>query len=68
MEITISMVIGLFFSPIAGAMAFLIFYNEYLHHYPNKKQPLKIAFEAALLTFTLFIILSTIVGFFLYQL
>ena len=61
------MVIGLFFSPIAGAMAFLIFYNEYLHHYPNKKQPLKIALEAAFITFILFFILSIIGGFFIYK-
>ena len=67
MEITIYMVIGLFFSPIAGAMAFLIFYNEYLHHYPNKKQPLKIALEAAFITFILFFILSIIGGFFIYK-
>jgi len=59
------MLVGLLFSPIAGAMAFLIFYNEYVHHYSNKKQPLKIAFEAALLTLILFIILSIIAGFFI---
>jgi len=59
------MLIGLIFSPIAGAMAFVIFYNEYLHHFTDKKQPLKIALEAAVLTTILFVILSVIAGFFI---
>lgn len=65
MNVSIYLLIGLLFSPIAGAMAFLIFYNEYLHHFPDKKRPFKIAIEAAILTLVLFIILSIVAGFFI---
>lgn len=57
--------IGLILCPIAAAMAFLITYEEYSHHYMDKKQPLKFALEAAIFTFILFAILSLLVSFFI---
>lgn len=65
MKVSISLLIGLLFSPIAGAMAFLIFYNEYQHHFPDKKRPFKIAMEAAIVTLALFVVLSIIAGLFI---
>jgi uncharacterized BrkB/YihY/UPF0761 family membrane protein len=59
----ISIGIGLLFSPLASAMAFLITYSEYLHHYPDKKKPTKLAIQAALMTFAFFIVLSLAFGF-----
>jgi len=56
------LLIGLVFSPIAGLMAFLITYKEYEHHYPGKKEPLRLALEAAIFTFAFFMIVSVIVG------
>jgi len=51
--------------PIAAVMAFLITYEEYSHHYTDKKKPLKFAFEAAIFTFIVFGILSLLVSFFI---
>jgi len=61
----IPMLIGLMFCPIAAAMAFLITYEEYSHHYGDKKKPLRMAFEAAIFTFIVFGVLSLLVGFFI---
>jgi cation transporter-like permease len=61
--IALSLLIGLVISPIAGLMAFLITYHEYLRHYPSKEKPLRIALEAALLTFAFFVIASIVIGF-----
>ena len=59
--------IGVLFSPFAALVAFLIFYDEYSHHYSGRKEPLKIAFEAAVFTFMVWIILAVIVGLLLNQ-
>ena len=56
------LLIGLVFSPIAGLMAFLITYKEYEHHYPGKKEPLRLALEAAIFTFAFFMIVSAVIG------
>ena len=61
----IPILIGLMLCPIAAAMAFLITYEEYSHHYTDKTKPLKLAFEAAILTFIVFGILSLLVSFFI---
>ena len=56
------LLIGLVFSPIAGVMAFLITYKEYEHHYPSKKEPLRLALEAGIVTFALFMIIAILAG------
>jgi H+/Cl- antiporter ClcA len=58
----ISLVIGLVFSPIAAAMAFLITYGEYSRHYTDKKMPSKLALEAAIMTFIIFGAISFLIG------
>jgi hypothetical protein len=58
-----STMIGLVFSPLASVMAFLITYGEYVHHYPDKRQPLKLATQAALATLVFFVVLSFAAGF-----
>jgi len=50
--------IDLLFSVIAAAVAFAITYNEYVHHYPTKKEPIKMGLDTALMTFIVFIILG----------
>lgn len=40
--------VGLFFSPIAAIMAFIISYEEYIRHYTNKKEPIKLALSAVI--------------------
>jgi hypothetical protein len=54
--------IGLILSPIAAIMSYLITYDEYLHHYPDKGTPRRIALQAAALTFFLFVLLSAAIG------
>jgi RsiW-degrading membrane proteinase PrsW (M82 family) len=61
----LSLAISLIFAPLASGMAYLITYGEYIHHYPDKKQPVKMAIQAALVTFVFFIVLSLVVGFIL---
>jgi len=43
------------FALIAAVMAYLISYNEWMHHYPTKKEPRKIALESAVFAFIVFI-------------
>lgn len=58
----ITLIIGLIFCPIAALMAFFITYGEYSRHYSDKKKPLKIAFQAAILAFIFFAIISVSSG------
>lgn len=53
------------FSLLASVMAYLITYNEYMRHYQTKKEPRRMALEAAVFTFIFFIVLSFFVGFLL---
>jgi len=50
------LLLALTFSPLAAIMAFLIVYDEYRHHFPERKTPLKIACKAALATYIVFVI------------
>jgi len=61
----IPLLIGLMLCPIAAVMAFLITYDEYSRHYTDKKKPLKLAFEAAIITFIVFGMLSLFVSLFI---
>lgn len=49
-------------------MAYLITYNEYIHHYQTKKEPRKIALEAAVFAFVLFNVISIFIIFILTKL
>jgi len=50
--------IDLLFSFIAALVAFGITYNEYVHHYPTKKEPIKLALDTAITTFIVFVVLG----------
>jgi len=60
----IPLLIGLILSPIAAAMAFLGAYEEYSHHFTDKKKPLKLAIEAAVFAFILFGTISLLLSLF----
>jgi len=45
------------FALIAGMMAYLITYNEWMRHYSTKKEPKKIALEMAFFTFIIFVVI-----------
>ena len=57
-----SLALGILFGIISGLMTFLITYNEYIRHYPTKKEPLKMALKAALVTLCFFFALSVLIG------
>jgi uncharacterized membrane protein YbjE (DUF340 family) len=57
--------VGTIFGFVAALMAYLITYNEWLHHYPTKREPRRIALETAILTFMIFLIMSLIAGYIL---
>ena len=46
---------------IAAIMAYLITYNEWVHHYTTKKEPRKYALEAAIFTFIFFTVMMVFV-------
>ncbi len=61
--ISLSLLIGLVFSPLAGVCAFLITYHEYQRHYPgDSKKPLRLALETAVVALAVFMILSLMIG------
>lgn len=61
----ITFIISLTFSLIGAVMAFLITYEEYAHHYADKKRPFRHAMQTAIFTFIVFFILAVLVVSFL---
>jgi K+-sensing histidine kinase KdpD len=62
---SISFIIGLFFGLLAGIMAFVITYGEYLHHFSDKKKILRHALETGFVTFAIFLGMAMLAGFIL---
>jgi hypothetical protein len=50
---------------LAGLMAFIVTYDEYSRHYRDRRRPLKLALEAAVFAFFVFLLLSAAIGFIL---
>jgi len=57
--------IGLVFAPLAGAMAFLITYEEYSHHGLTKSRILRFSLEAAAVGGGMILALMVVAGFFI---
>jgi len=55
--------IGGIFGFLASLMAYLITYNEYMHHYQTKKEPRKMATESAIVAFVFFFLISLFAGY-----
>jgi len=49
------------FALIAAIMAYLITYNEYMHHYTTKKEPRKMALESAIFTLIFFTVMGVFI-------
>jgi hypothetical protein len=49
-------------SLLAAVMSFLTFYEEYAHHYTDKRKLLKTALEAAVFTLVVFLALGLLLG------
>jgi hypothetical protein len=60
----IPLLVGLILIPIAMTMVFLGAYEEYSHHFKDKKKILKFAIEAAIFAFILFGIISLLLSLF----
>lgn len=58
----ISLVLGAIWSPLAAAAAFLITYEEYRRHYPDRAPAIRHATETALMTLGVFMALSLLAG------
>ena len=54
--------IAVILSLLGAAMAFLITYEEYVHHYHNKREVLKKALEAAGFTLIFFLALGLLLA------
>jgi polyferredoxin len=60
--------IGFMLSVLAALAAFLITYEEWSHHYARKREPLRYAFEAAVVAFLVFAALTLLASVFVSQL
>ena len=56
-------IIGAGFALLAAISAFLITYNEYSHHFTDKKRAIKISLETSLVIFIVFIAVTVITVF-----
>jgi hypothetical protein len=54
--------VALFFSLVAGAMAFLIAYDETRRHFPSRARARRHALGTAFATFAFFVVLAVILG------
>ena len=59
----IFLIVGSFLAPLAALSAYLITYDEYQHHYPDKRRVRRAALQAAGVAFIFFVLLSVAVGF-----
>jgi hypothetical protein len=64
-QITTVLVLALLSGFVAAVSSFLIFYEEYTHHFPDKKKAFKTALHGAIMTFVVFAIAVFIALFFL---
>jgi hypothetical protein len=62
---TVFIIIGLVFGAIAGLMAYVVTYGEYVHHYPDKTQPRKIALQAGFTAFAFLFCIAVVAGYLL---
>jgi len=51
-------IVSLLFSFLGSVTAFLITYEEYAHHYTDKKRPFQHAMQTAIFTFVVFLVLT----------
>jgi hypothetical protein len=58
----ISLVLCVIFAPIAAAMAYLITYEEYRHHFPERGRAVREGMVAALLALVVFLALGALAG------
>ncbi len=60
----ISIIFGVVFGFLGSLIAYLITYKEWVHHYPTKKEPKRIALQTAIFAFIFFLLVSILLGLF----
>ena len=55
-SLLLPLLLGSIFGALAAAAAFLITYQEYTHHFPDKARPRQMALRMALVAFLFFVI------------
>ena len=63
--ISLYIVLGLLFAPLAGAVAFVITYEEYAHHQMEKRRLIRASLEAAVVSFVAIVALLLFAGYLL---
>ena len=58
----LGLTIGLLLAPLGGAAAFLMTYEEYRHHFPDRGRAIRASVEVGAVTFVVFLVLSGVVG------
>jgi len=64
-NIVLPLILGLIFGILAAASAYLITYQEYVNHFPDKSKPRRMAIKTASVVF-LFFVLSIIAIWFIF--
>ncbi len=59
-DLRVFVLLGLFFSPFAGAMAFLITYEEYSHHQFERRRLIAMSLEAAVVSMAVILALMIV--------
>jgi hypothetical protein len=57
--------IGMLFSSLGAIMAYIITYQEYRHHFKDKRDTFRMAMRTAVFTFTVFLIITIFLAIFL---
>jgi|WetSurMetagenome_2_1015567.scaffolds.fasta_scaffold106973_2 hypothetical protein len=62
------LIFGVIFGALAAGAAYIITYQEYVHHFPDKAIPRKMAFRLAVVAFLFFVISILIIWFVFFRL
>lgn len=62
-ELELFLGIGIVSGALAALLAYFITYGEWSRHYPTKREPRKMALEAAVFAFVVFFIISLAAGY-----
>jgi hypothetical protein len=60
--VRLALSLGLIFGPLAGLMAFLIAYEEYRHHFLDRRRAIRASLEVGVTTLLVFLALSALGG------
>ncbi len=55
--------IGALFGFLAGILAYIILYGEYIHHFPDSARPRKMALQGAIFAFFVFFVGAIVFGY-----